>query len=637
MLMQKALLAASRRPGLRRAVTGNPATRQVVDRFVAGETLDDALAAVRALSADGVQVTLDHLGEDITDARRGRPPPRRLPARCSTALAPLAPRRGGRGVGEALGVRPGAARRRPRPGPGAGPPGRRGGHRASAPRSPSTWRTTARSTRRWPCSPSCARSTRAPAPSCRRCCFRTEDDAKALAVTGSRIRLVKGAYDEPAAVAHRGKKDVDAAYARCLEILMAGPGYPMVGSHDPAMIARAHELAAQHSRAADSWEVQMLYGIRPEEQRRLAAAGTTVRVYVPYGVDWYGYFMRRLAERPANVALLPPLARQQVLILKEVPLMDAVTRVPAPRNEPVLNYAPGSAERAALRGAADRARRRAARADRRRSAASSGWPAASASTSSSRTGTPPSSARRRTPRTPTPRTRSAAAAEAAPGVAGAVLRRPRRGLPQGRRPAGRPVAADAERRHDARPEQDRLPGRDRRGLRADRLLALQRALRPRRSWPSSRCRSPGVWNRVDHRPLEGFVYAITPFNFTAIAGNLPTAPALMGNTVVWKPAPTQQFAAHFLMRLLEEAGLPAGRHQPGAPATGSPSPRSRWPTATWPASTSPARRRSSSTCGGRSGRTSPPTAATRGSSARPAARTSSSPTPRPTSTCCAPR
>jgi 1-pyrroline-5-carboxylate dehydrogenase len=70
--------------------------------------------------------------------------------------------------------------------------------------------------------------------------------------------------------------------------------------------------------------------------------------------------------------------------------------------------------------------------------------------------------------------------------------------------------------------------------------------------------SPGVWNRVDHRPLEGFVYAITPFNFTAIAGNLPTAPALMGNTVVWKPAPTQQFAAHFVMRLLEEAGLPPG-------------------------------------------------------------------------------
>ena len=86
-LMQKALLAASRRPGLRRAVTGNPATRKVVDRFVAGEALDDALAAVRALAADGIQVTLDHLGEDITDARRGRALPGRLPGAARRAGA----------------------------------------------------------------------------------------------------------------------------------------------------------------------------------------------------------------------------------------------------------------------------------------------------------------------------------------------------------------------------------------------------------------------------------------------------------------------------------------------------------------------------------------------------------------------
>ena len=81
----------------------------------------------------------------------------------------------------------------------------------------------------------------------------------------------------------------------------------------------------------------------------------------------------------------------------------------------------------------------------------------------------------------------------------------------------------------------------------------------RRSWPTSRSRTArGIWNRTDHRPLEGFVYAITPFNFTAIAGNLPTAPALMGNTVIWKPSPTQQVAAHLTMELLEEAGLPPG-------------------------------------------------------------------------------
>jgi proline dehydrogenase len=130
---------------------------------------------------------------------------------------------------------------------------------------------------------------------------RTEDDARALATAGSRVRLVKGAYREPPSAAFQDRRSVDAAYARCLGILMRGEGYPMVGSHDPAMVDLAQRLAAEYGRAADSWEVQMLYGIRPDEQRRLAADGVRVRAYVPYGVDWYGYFMRRLAERPANL------------------------------------------------------------------------------------------------------------------------------------------------------------------------------------------------------------------------------------------------------------------------------------------------------------------------------------------------
>jgi proline dehydrogenase len=130
---------------------------------------------------------------------------------------------------------------------------------------------------------------------------RTEADATDLAVTGSRVRLVKGAYREPPSAAFQDRRSVDAAYARCLGILMRGEGYPMVGSHDPAMVDLAQRLAAEYGRAADSWEVQMLYGIRPDEQRRLAADGVRVRAYVPYGVDWYGYFMRRLAERPANL------------------------------------------------------------------------------------------------------------------------------------------------------------------------------------------------------------------------------------------------------------------------------------------------------------------------------------------------
>jgi proline dehydrogenase len=296
--MQKTLLAASRRPGLRRAVTGNPATRRVVDRFVAGEELDDALAAVRSLAADGIAVTMDHLGEDITtraEAEHSRDAYLALldglaaldlgaGAEASVKLSAF-----GQSLpdGEELSlelVRPVVEKATAI---GTTVTLDMEDHRTVD----ATLGTLAELRKEHPGTGAVLQAM----------LFRTEADAKDLAVTGSRVRLVKGAYNEPASVAHQKKADVDAAYARCLEILMGGPGYPMVGSHDPAMVQRAHELAAQHSRAADSWEIQMLYGIRPDEQRRLAAAGTRVRAYVPYGVDWYAYFMRRLAERPANV------------------------------------------------------------------------------------------------------------------------------------------------------------------------------------------------------------------------------------------------------------------------------------------------------------------------------------------------
>ena len=103
-------------------------------------------------------------------------------------------------------------------------------------------------------------------------------------------------------MAHQGAADVDAAYHRCLRILMAGRGYPMVASHDPNMIDAALRLAVENSRKAQDFELQMLYGIRDTEQRRLVDDGQHLRVYIPYGQHWYGYFMRRLAERPANLA-----------------------------------------------------------------------------------------------------------------------------------------------------------------------------------------------------------------------------------------------------------------------------------------------------------------------------------------------
>jgi proline dehydrogenase len=129
---------------------------------------------------------------------------------------------------------------------------------------------------------------------------RTEADCRDLAVAGSRVRLCKGAYKEPESVAFQDSAEVDKSYVRCLKVLMAGEGYPMVASHDPRLVEIAGALAARHHRSADSFEYQMLYGIRPEEQKRLADRGDQMRVYIPYGQEWYGYLMRRMAERPAN-------------------------------------------------------------------------------------------------------------------------------------------------------------------------------------------------------------------------------------------------------------------------------------------------------------------------------------------------
>lgn len=298
MVLAKALLAASRRPGLRRVVTGTPVTRGVVDRFVAGETLDDALDVVRILTGDGLAVTLDHLGEDVTlraEAERSRDA-------YLAALAAVAPLGLGRRVevsvklsafGQALPGGDALALELVRP------------VAEAATAQGTTVTLDMEDSRTVDSTLGILAVLRRDHPGTgavlQAMLHRTEGDAKLLAVPGSRVRLVKGAYAEPPAVAHQGTREVDAAYVRCLEIMMAGEGYPMVGSHDPAMITEARRLARAADRKPDSWEVQMLYGIRPDEQRRLSANGLQVRTYLPYGVDWYGYFMRRLAERPANL------------------------------------------------------------------------------------------------------------------------------------------------------------------------------------------------------------------------------------------------------------------------------------------------------------------------------------------------
>lgn len=293
------LLAAARSDGIRRAVSAAPVSRQVVARFVAGEELADAVAAVRDLAARGLEVTLDHLGEDVTDPREA--------LRARDAYLRLTEALSGEGLGTRaeMSVKLSAF--------GQALPG---GHdlalahvtpvveAAAAAGTTVTLdmedHTTVDSTlavlrtlrERFPQTGAVLQSY----------LFRTEEDCRDLAGEGSRVRLVKGAYKEPAVVAFQDRQEVDRAYVRCLKVLMTGRGYPMVGTHDPRMIAITQELARRHGRKHDEYEFQMLYGIRPQEQQRLAAEGHRVRVYTPYGTDWYGYFMRRLAERPANTA-----------------------------------------------------------------------------------------------------------------------------------------------------------------------------------------------------------------------------------------------------------------------------------------------------------------------------------------------
>jgi proline dehydrogenase len=130
---------------------------------------------------------------------------------------------------------------------------------------------------------------------------RTAADCQDLATPGSRVRLCKGAYAEPLSVAFRGL-EIDTSYRRCLGILLHGGGYPMIATHDPVLLAHAQAETRQAARSVDSYEYQMLHGVRPEAQRRIVESGSQLRVYVPFGEQWYGYFVRRLAERPANLA-----------------------------------------------------------------------------------------------------------------------------------------------------------------------------------------------------------------------------------------------------------------------------------------------------------------------------------------------
>jgi proline dehydrogenase len=134
--------------------------------------------------------------------------------------------------------------------------------------------------------------------------YRTEQDARRMLALGARIRLVKGAYKEPKSIAYQKKSDVNAAYVRLLKLLLTEGHYPAIATHDPAMLGLARQFTAEHQIPSEAFEFQMLYGIRRDLQATLLKQGYRVRVYIPFGRQWFPYFMRRLGERPANVSFV---------------------------------------------------------------------------------------------------------------------------------------------------------------------------------------------------------------------------------------------------------------------------------------------------------------------------------------------
>jgi proline dehydrogenase len=301
-MLRRALLAASASGTLRQIITTAPVTRDVVTRFVAGDTAADALAAAGRLLHAGLLVSLDYLGEDIADQRGASD----VTDEYIALLHSLS----------AAGMSDGGAAEVSVKLTAVGLDLAEYGEK------------TARENIARICEAARAAGTTVtldmeeharvePALRILRqlqpefpdlgCVIqsylrRSPEDCSALAVAGSRVRLCKGAYTAPADVAFTSRADVDRCYARCLRVLLAGPGYPMIATHDPRLIKICGLRALAAGRGATSFEYQMLYGIRPAEQLRLARAGSRVRVYLPYGSDWYGYLVRRLAERPANLA-----------------------------------------------------------------------------------------------------------------------------------------------------------------------------------------------------------------------------------------------------------------------------------------------------------------------------------------------
>ena len=295
-MLRRALIAASANTFLEHQATTRSLTRRIAHQFIAGETLDDGIAAVRAAAAEGKTATLDFLGEAVRSPADAR-------AAQQTILDALA-----RIVDEAL---PSGVSIKPtQMGVASDPDLARelvGGIAEAAAVAGAHVNIDMEGSEFTEATVVLCERLRADGHANVGCALqaylrRNQRDVERLTAAGASIRLIKGAYDEPPDIAFQRRREVDESFARSADWLLANGHYPRIATHDEALIERVKRTAIRLGLSPDDFEFQMLHGVRRELQQRLVTAGWRLRIYIPFGVQWYPYFMRRLAERPANLA-----------------------------------------------------------------------------------------------------------------------------------------------------------------------------------------------------------------------------------------------------------------------------------------------------------------------------------------------
>jgi proline dehydrogenase len=296
MLTRSALIYLSRQEGLKNFATRFSLFKKLTTRFIAGENIDEAVAAIKDVNARGCSATFDHLNESVTGTAETETEVREY----QDVLARI----------DASGINSNVSIKLTQFGLEIDPElAYRNARRVveDAVRRGNFVRVDMEGSNVTQATIDCFKRLRGEfglndvGVALQSYLYRTMDDARALLKIPARIRICKGAYHEPPEVAYPDKKDVDSNYVRVMQLLLSSGVYHGIATHDPKMIEATVAFAQREGIGKDAFEFQMLYGIRRDLQEQLAREGYRMRVYVPYGKHWYPYFMRRLAERPANI------------------------------------------------------------------------------------------------------------------------------------------------------------------------------------------------------------------------------------------------------------------------------------------------------------------------------------------------